>query len=217
MKVSAIVPALNEEKNIANVLKVLLNSKALSEVILVDGGSKDKTAEIGKAMGAKVLKVKGGGKGYGMLKGAEISKSPVIVFFDADLVGLKEKHILQLISPVVEDDADMVVGIRERWAGLPLFFAKIDPLLAIGGERALKRSIFLSLPKNLIKGFAVETTLNFFCLKKKLRVKYVELKGLNIITKERKQGVLKGLKNRFKMIWEMLKVRFLILININKF
>jgi glycosyltransferase involved in cell wall biosynthesis len=41
MKVTAIVPAYNEEKNIGNVLKVLLDSKILNEIILVDDGSSD--------------------------------------------------------------------------------------------------------------------------------------------------------------------------------
>ena len=55
-KVAAIVPALNEEASVGEVLRVLLNSKFIDQVILVDDGSTDKTGEIGEHLGVKVVK-----------------------------------------------------------------------------------------------------------------------------------------------------------------
>jgi len=216
MKITAIVPALNEEKNVGNVLKVLLESKDLDEVILMDDGSIDRTAEIGERMGAKVISLpkKGGnGKGNAMKKGIESTDAEIIVFFDADLIGLKIEHISQLIKPILEGKASMVIGMRERYGGLPKIIAKISPLLAIGGERAMKRSIFLNIPEKFIQGFAVETALNYYCQRKKLKVLFPELKGLTVVIKEKKWGFWKGFKNRLKMTWQLLKIRFIILTN----
>lgn len=213
MKVAAIVPAFNEERNIGRVLKILLKSKQLDEVIVVDGGSKDRTVGVSKSLGAEVIRLeKCRGKGEAMKEGVKKSKAEIIAFFDADLIGLSQEHISLLIQPVLKKKAVMSVGLRERWGGLPKIIAKIDPLLAIGGERALERSVFEKIPPRFILGFGIETVLNYYCLKKKLPVSYVELKGLNVVVKEKKWGLVKGLLNRLKMTWQLLRIRFLILI-----
>ena len=87
-----IVPAFNEEKNIEEVLKVLMGSKDLDEVILVDDGSTDKTAKIAEKLGAKVVKLqKNEGKGNAMKQGFKAANASVGIFFDADLIGLTKR------------------------------------------------------------------------------------------------------------------------------
>lgn len=220
LKVAAIVPALDEEANIGKVLAVLLKSRDLDEVIVVDDGSTDKTAEIAKTAGAKVISLpkKGGsGKANAMMVGVKSTDAEIIVFFDADLVGLSEDHISLLVKPVLEGGAAMCTGVRGRWMGLPKLMIKIDPLLAIGGERAMKKAIFEGLPGEFLKGFAVETGLNFYCYEKKLPVVFADLKGLDVVTKEAKWGFWRGFKNRLRMMKQILRVRFLILGNKIKF
>jgi len=220
MKVAAIVPALNEEKNIAKVLEVLLNSKDIDEVIVVDDGSTDNTAEVSKKMGAKVISLskKGGsGKANAMREGVKNTDADIIAFFDADLIGLSLEHISSLIKPVLENKAVMAVALRERYLGLGNLLVKIDPLLAIAGERAMKRFVFEKLPEEFLKGFAVETGLNYYCKINNLPVIYVFLKGLDIVIKEKKWGFWKGFKNRVKMIKEIIKVRLLIILKRKKF
>lgn len=214
MKIAAVVPALNEEKTVGNVLRTLLESKKFNEIILVDGGSKDRTVEIAKELDVKVIKaVNIGGKGQAMRKGVESTDAEIIVFFDSDLLGLKKEHIYLLIEPVEKGEAAMCVGLRERYGGMPAFIAKIDPIGGvIGGERALKRSIFLGVPEKFIKGFAVETALNYFCRKNKLKVKLVKLEGLDIVIKEKKWGFWKGFLNRLKMFFQLFKIRIMILL-----
>ncbi|MEA3344314.1 MAG: glycosyltransferase family 2 protein, partial [Patescibacteria group bacterium] len=192
-KVTAIICALNEEKNIGRVLKVLLSSRDIGEVIVVDDGSKDRTSEIALKMRAKVSRLpENRGKGNAMRVGVERATFDTIVFIDADLIGLTVEHISLLVKPILENKAMMSVGLRGRKGGLPKFFVKLDPLLAIGGERAMKRFVFKNIPEKFIQGFAVETALNYYCKKKNFPVKYVELKGLDIIAKEKKWGFFKG-------------------------
>ncbi|TET54852.1 MAG: glycosyltransferase, partial [Actinobacteria bacterium] len=56
--IAAIIPAYNEEKNIAPILEVLKNVNFLDHILIVDDGSKDKTARIAKEAGFEVLELK---------------------------------------------------------------------------------------------------------------------------------------------------------------
>ncbi len=209
LKVAAIVPAYNEEKAIGNVLEQLLKAKELDEIILACDGSTDKTAEIGMSFGVKVLKSPKEGKGQAMREAVEQTDAEIIAFFDADLIGLVPEHVSQLVEPILKNEAAMVVGIRDRLGETPSFLIKIDPLLAFGGERALKRSIFESVPEKFGQGFAIETALNYYCKLNKLPVLYVKLKGLDIVMKEKKVGMVKGFWERLEMHWYIRKMRFL--------
>jgi len=192
IKVAAIVPAYNEGKTIGNVLKTLKLAKEIDEIIVVSDGSTDQTAQISKSFGVRVLEgPEREGKGEAMQKGVKNTDADIIVFFDADLIGLSSEHVSQLVQPILKGEAEMVVGIRDRIGETPLFLLKIDPLLAFGGERALKREIFENLPERFSRGFEIETALNFYCQVNKILVKYVKLKGLKMIIKEKKYGFLK--------------------------
>ncbi|MFA6190525.1 MAG: glycosyltransferase [Candidatus Staskawiczbacteria bacterium] len=219
-KIAAIVPALNEEANIEKVLKILLTSEHLDEIILVDDGSVDKTAEIGEKLGVKIIKLNkagGGGKGNAMREGVLATDAKIITFFDADLIGLSHEHIYSLIQPIVEEDIKMCVGVRGRLFGLPKLIAKIDPLMAIGGERAIRRELFEKISGKFIEGFAIEPTLNYYCKSKKIPTKHVSLKNLDVITKERKRGFINGFISRLKMILEIIKIRLRFIFNKNEF
>jgi glycosyltransferase involved in cell wall biosynthesis len=80
--VSIIIPALNEENYIENVLKNLSLERIEHEVIVADAGSKDKTLELAKRYNAKV--VTGGLPSVGRNAGARQAKYDLLVFLDAD-------------------------------------------------------------------------------------------------------------------------------------
>jgi glycosyltransferase involved in cell wall biosynthesis len=208
-RVAAIVPAYNEEKTIAGVLKVLLRAKELDEIIVACDGSTDETATIARQFKVRVLDSERRGKGQAMRNAVKQTNAEIIAFFDADLLGLAAEHVSQLVEPVLNGEAAMVVGIRDRWGENPLTLVKIDPLLALGGERAMKRSVFENIPERFIQGFAVETALNYYCQQNKLPVRYVKLKGLDIVMKEKKVGFFKGFWERIEMHWHIRKMRFL--------
>jgi glycosyltransferase involved in cell wall biosynthesis len=217
-KIAAIVPALNEEKNIARVLKILLKSKKLNEIIVVDDGSIDKTAQIAKKMGAKVINLtETKGKGEAMQQGVKSTDAEIILFFDADLISLSLEHISLLLKPILKNETVMTIGLREdRWLKLRKILVKIDPLLIISGQRAIRRFVFEKLSKKFIQGYMVEIALNYCCQEKKLPVKYVKLKGLDIVIKEKKWGLIKGFINRLKMFYQLFKIRILIWKDVQK-
>ncbi len=216
MKTIAIVPALNEEDNVGSVLRALLDCPDIDEVMLIDDGSEDRTPEIGEEVGAKVVRLTkkgGGGKANAMIEGVKRTDADIVSFFDADLKNLTPDHASLLIKPVLNDKAEMCVAIRDRkgWGFLSRLAIKIDPLLAIAGERAMKRFVFERVPKYFMKGFMVETALDYYCLVNNLRVSYVKLKGLSIAIKEEKWGFWHGFKARLRMYKQLVKVRFMIL------
>lgn len=212
MRVAAIVPAYNEEITIGDILKILLNSSEIDEVIVVDDGSDDETAEISKKLGAKVVGLKENrGKGSAMGEGLRHTTAEIVLFLDADLIGFKKEYIPQIIRPVLKREAVMCVGIRKRLWGLPRFFVRVDPLLAISGIRALRRFVFERIPPKFIKGFGVETALNYYCKVKKLPVRYIELKNIKQLAKEEKWGWVTGFFQRVKLIFQIIIIRIRLL------
>ena len=207
--VAAIVPAFNEEATIGPVLKVLIASSILDEVIVVSDGSTDRTVEIAKDLGVTVVEHKvNQGKGATMLDGVRQAKSPIIVFFDADLRGLTTDHVFKLVTPVISGEKAMNVGIRDR-GRLISSLGKYLPL--ISGERALLREIIEKVPEELLKGFMVESALNHYCRTRKLVFGTVILNGLSIRRKYEKVGMVKGVWGYIKMsiqiVWSMIAVR----------
>jgi glycosyltransferase involved in cell wall biosynthesis len=82
---SIIIPTLNEEKNITRLLKQITDQKIgdLYEIVIADAGSKDKTCQIAKEYGARV--VPGGLPAVGRNSGAKYAKGDILLFLDADL------------------------------------------------------------------------------------------------------------------------------------
>ncbi|AEH24174.1 dolichol-phosphate mannose synthase [Pyrococcus yayanosii CH1] len=104
------VPAYNEAKRISGVLSRIPDF--VDEVIVVDDGSKDETADIAERHGANVVRLpKNRGKGAAMREGVKKATGDVIVFMDAD--GQHDPaEIERLILPIAENRADFVIGRR---------------------------------------------------------------------------------------------------------
>lgn len=86
MKVSVIIPAYNEEKNLGRLIPYLqANSQSfVKEILVADGGSSDKTVEVSKKLGARVLKSPQKGRAAQMNFGAEESIGEILYFLHAD-------------------------------------------------------------------------------------------------------------------------------------
>jgi glycosyltransferase involved in cell wall biosynthesis len=109
--ISVIIPAYNEENSIGRVLNDLPQEK-LKEIIVVNNASTDKTAEVARINGAKVVEERRRGYGAACLRGiAEVSGSDIVVFIDGDYSDYPEE-LDQLIKPIIENRADFVLGSR---------------------------------------------------------------------------------------------------------
>jgi glycosyltransferase involved in cell wall biosynthesis len=113
--VSVIIPALNEEEPIGDVVCSVLATGIPSEVIVADNGSDDATAERAATAGAKIVSEPN--RGYGRACAAGVrSVSPdceILVFLDGDGSDCPE-FMPALIGPIIANTHDFVIGSRAR-------------------------------------------------------------------------------------------------------
>jgi glycosyltransferase involved in cell wall biosynthesis len=109
--VRVIIPALNEEKAIALVLKAI--PAWVAETIVVDNGSSDGTAAVAGSLGATVVTEKHRGYGAACLRGmaALPADTAVTVFLDGDYSDYPEE-MARLLEPIAAGRADLVIGSR---------------------------------------------------------------------------------------------------------
>lgn len=108
--VGVVIPALDEERAIDRVIGEIPG--CVDDIVVVDNGSRDRTAEIARIAGARV--VCEGERGYGAacLKGIEaLGDVDIVVFLDGDYSD-HPGEMLGLIDPIVSCDADVVIGSR---------------------------------------------------------------------------------------------------------
>jgi glycosyltransferase involved in cell wall biosynthesis len=139
--VSAIIPCLDEEAAIGPVVAAVL-AREVNEVVVVDGGSKDRTVERARAAGARVIVEPR--RGYGRAIQAGISAlrddAEIVVFLDGDGSDPAE-HIPDMVSPIAEGNAVFVLGSRVRGAREP---GSLSPQQLLAGHvgRLLLRLVY---------------------------------------------------------------------------
>lgn len=113
--IDVIIPAFNEEKSIAKVLDDLPQNM-IRHVVVCDNASTDLTGKVAAQGGAVVVRETRKGYGSACLRAmkhiASLTTSPdIIVFLDADYSDHPEE-LAKLVSPIIEDDMDLVIGSR---------------------------------------------------------------------------------------------------------
>jgi glycosyltransferase involved in cell wall biosynthesis len=113
-KVSVVIPALNEEEAISGVVRECLATGVPDEVIVVDNGSSDRTAERAREAGARVMTApRGYGRACAAGTRAIMPRCDIVVFLDGDGSDVPA-FIPQLIEPIVRGTHDFVIGSRTR-------------------------------------------------------------------------------------------------------
>ena len=112
--IKVIIPAYNEEKAIANVIKDI--PSYVDEVIVISNNSTDNTVAMAQKAGATVLLENKKGYGHACLKGLDyIAKLPnkpdIVVFLDGDYSDYPEE-LTQIVAPIITDGIDLVIGAR---------------------------------------------------------------------------------------------------------
>ena len=113
--VSVIIPVFNEEVTVGDIVtrtkKTLDNLKIKYEVLVVDDGSDDRSADIAKERKVRVLKDGHKGKGFALRSGFRYAKGELVVTIDAD-GSHKPEEISLVLKFLIENRADFVVGSR---------------------------------------------------------------------------------------------------------
>ena len=109
-RIKVIIPTLNEEKNIGDIIN-RLQGIGLHDILVIDGNSRDNTAEFAHKFGAKILIQNGHGKGSGLREAFEkVLDADVIVMIDAD--GSMAPEELPSFIDMLDSGADIVKGSR---------------------------------------------------------------------------------------------------------
>ena len=220
-KVLLIIPAYNEEENILNTYKTIVDYnkkyKTNYDVIVINDGSKDNTSSICHKNKIPVIDlIHNLGIGGAVQTGYKYAKDcnyDIAVQFDGD--GQHDvRYVKNIIEPIIKDNADMVIGsrfvkkidtfqsTRARRAGIKIisFFIK----KATGKKIYDTTSGFRAVNKEIIKDFSISYPLEYpeplttaEILKKKYRVKEIPVE-----MKERTGGVssIRSWKNAYYMI-----------------
>lgn len=207
MKITAIVPAYNEALNISGVLFPLDQARSLGfldNILVVCDGCQDDTAAIARGYGANVLELSPNrGKGGAMLAGARDTDADLLVFIDADLIGLTAYHVRDLIEPVKSCKAQMSMGIFGGGRMSTDAAQHVAPFLT--GQRAILKKDFLSIPDLDNSRYGVEVVLTKYSKKHRWRVEKVNWYNMSQVMKEEKLGFGAGFKVRLKMYWDIIK------------
>ena len=111
MHITVIIPALDEEAAIGNVIRAIPRD-LVQEIVVVDNGSRDRTAAVAAAAGTQVIREPQRGYGAACLAGARTARAAeVLVFLQAD--GNDDPAELpRVVQPLVDGRADLVLGSR---------------------------------------------------------------------------------------------------------
>jgi glycosyltransferase involved in cell wall biosynthesis len=155
-----VIPALNEEESIGQVL-AQISLDAVDEIIVVDGGSTDRTVAVARGRGARTIQEPRRGYGRACAVGVAAARGDVVVFVDAD--GADDpSEIPDLLAPISTGEADMVLGSRlagEIARGAMPWHQRVGnelaawlirrlyglPLTDLGPFRAVSRNLLLEL------------------------------------------------------------------------
>ncbi len=208
MKVSVIVPAYNEAERIGAVIKPLLASPSVHEVIVVDDGSTDETGQVAESFPVKVVRLnQNHGKAAAMAAGVNAAQGDVLMFMDADLTGLTPGHVEEMIQAYREGDADLVLAVfREGRVGTDLS-QRIAAFLS--GQRVMPRSHW-ERARGLVEdaSFGIEAALTKLAIKEGWKQKKVILRGVSHVRKEEKRGFWRGLADRMVMYGDVVRAFF---------
>lgn len=206
MRVGVVVPAYNEGPRLGRVLGVLTRLTWLHKVVVVNDGSTDDTGKVARRYPVLLLEhARNLGKGAALQTGlSQLRDAEMVLFLDADLVGLTEKHVHALLEPLLANrQVGMVVGTfrRGRWhVDIQQKYFSV-----LNGQRALARSFLDRLPDLSWSRYGVEVLLNSFAAYQAVPMAEVFLDGLTHVLKEEKFGLAKGFRLRLQMYYEVLQ------------
>jgi glycosyltransferase involved in cell wall biosynthesis len=210
-EVVVIIPALNEERAIAKVIKSIPPS-LVAKIVVVDNNSFDTTAEVARNAGATVIHEAQKGYGYACLKGISYVQSTlhrvdIVVFLDADYSDYPEE-IINLVQPIIQNNYDLVIGSRilgnrekgamplyqvfgNRIATMVMSFLYGAQFTDLGPFRAIKFDKLLGLGmKDKTYGWTVEMQIK--AVKQRLRYCEVPVRYRPRIGNSKISGTFKG-------------------------
>lgn len=215
--VTAIVIAWNEAEALRLILPAL-PLDLINELIVVDGGSTDGTAEVAESLGARVVRQPGRGYGDACWAGARAATSDILVFLDGDYAD-DPAEFSRVLAPVLMKRADLAIGSRDgpgteadalpahqrlgnRLACVLIRLLYRAPVTDIGSFRAIQREALLGIGMTeMTYGWPVEMVVR--AARGGLRIEGVPVRYRKRIGQSKVGGTLTG---SIKAAWLMIAV-----------
>jgi glycosyltransferase involved in cell wall biosynthesis len=200
--VSVVIPALNEEEPIGEVVREVIATGIPREVVVVDNGSTDQTAECARNAGARVVSAP---RGYGRACAAGVAavsdECEVLVFLDGDGSDVP-RFIPALVEPIINGTHDFVIGSRTRGKREPgsmnaqqVFAGYLAGLLIrlLYGVRYTDMSPFRAIPRDSLAQLAMREETYGWNLEMQMKAARTGLRILEVPVdhRRRKGGVSK--------------------------
>jgi len=186
-EVSVLIPAYNEAERIAATIQAVKKIPLVAEVIVVDDGSQDNTAQVSKKAGAEVIVSEANqGKGAALNLGVKQLTSDLILLLDADLEASASKAD-RLLAPILAGDSDMVIaqfsagsgeggfGLAKKLARYGLEWLTGQQFKApLSGQRAVKKKVLTEVGK-FAPNFGAEVALTIDVWRAGYKIKEVPI------------------------------------------
>ena len=186
--ITCIIPAYNEAARIGEVLKSVVGHPLIDEVIVVDDGSTDGTADaVEQIAGLRLIRqVPNKGKTWAVTVGITEAKGSHLLLVDADLLGLSPDDLTRLIAPVRDGAADITMSLRRNAPRL-WHLIGID---YISGERVIHKSLFEDRIEDMraLPKFGLEVFMNDLLLARQSRIGVVAWPCVDSPFKNKKMG-----------------------------
>jgi glycosyltransferase involved in cell wall biosynthesis len=203
-RISCIVCALNEGPRIAAVLAVAAAHPLIAEVIVVDDGSADDTAQVAaRHPRVRVIShARNQGKSRAVATGVAAARHELLMLLDADLKGLRADDLSALAAPVLAGRAAVSLSLRRnslalfRWVGIDF----------VSGERVVDRRLLSDVLQDIhaLPRFGIEVFMNKRIIAARLPVAIANWRTVTQSRKTEKLGWWRGVLAEWRMVFDLM-------------